>query len=679
MTDYDHLNPEQRQAVMTTDGPLLVLAGAGSGKTRVITYRIAHLIESGVSPANIVALSFTNKAANEMKERVLELVGVRARHAVLSTFHALGLRFLKEEYEHAGLMKGFTILDEGDQVAAVRDIIVSLGFDPKVWDPKLVHHRMSDYKSRFQRPDGRGGGIDGLAAQVAPLYGRRLRVMNAVDFDDLISVPVWLLAKNQDLAYRWSGRFQYIMVDEYQDTNASQLKFLKGLANRHGNVCAVGDDDQSIYGWRGAEAGNILRFDQHFPGAKMIALTQNYRSTNGILKAANALIAHNQDRYEKTLWSRLGDGEGLRYLEADDGAEEARWVSTHQIGHKRKHETNWSDYAILYRTNAQARLLEDAIRQLKVPYKIVGGTRFYDRKEVRDLTAYLRVIANPWDETAYRRIINFPARGIGDQTIQKLGAVAQDKQMPFFRVIESPDLVPGLGPSIKDTLRSLDGLFADFRQQFAARERSFGQICRALITRIDFRNAFARTDREIKRVAMRLEHLEEMCNALDHFEQMHPESRLDDYLSSVLLDRQREDENEEDEQLVSLMTLHSSKGLEFPVVYFVGFEEGFLPHTRNPSRGRTAATVTPTEVEEERRLAYVGLTRAKRTLTLTSARRRLRFGKAQARKPSRFLYQIPESLFEGDRSGQLPELSGEALQNRGREAFAQMLEWVKGD
>ena len=407
-----------------------------------------------------------------MKERVLDLAGKRARGVVLSTFHSLGLRFLREEYRRAGLSKGFTILDEDDQLSAVNDLMGDAGFDTGVYDLRIVHSVIGHFKSRLERPDPRRGGIEGVAAHLSPLYGRRLRAMNTVDFDDLIALPVWLLESDEELAYRWASRFRYIMVDEYQDTNLSQLRLLKALGKRHGNICVVGDDDQSIYGWRGAEAGNILRFDEHFAGARTIALTQNYRSTNRILKSANALITNNAERHEKSLWSELGEGDALRYYEAPDGDEEARWVSADLLSSAREKDLPWKSFSILYRTNAQSRLVEDSLRALDIPYRIIGGTRFYDRKEVKDLMAYLRCIANPWDESALRRIINFPARGIGDATIQKIANAAQEESVPFFRFLKDPQRVPGLKGPVLDRFDNLTHFSKNFVTGFLKQTRN---------------------------------------------------------------------------------------------------------------------------------------------------------------------------------------------------------------
>ncbi|MCA9538310.1 MAG: UvrD-helicase domain-containing protein [Myxococcales bacterium] len=672
MISLDGLNPEQRQAVITTEGPLLVLAGAGSGKTRVITFRIAWLLDRGVPADRILALSFTNKAAGEMRERVLSLVGKGAEGCTLSTFHALGLRFLREEHAAAGLSAGFTILDEGDQIEAVRLALVEKGFDLERWPQRQVHARLSWYKGRLSRIDATRGGVDAVAAQVTGLYHDKLRAMNAVDFDDLIARPVWVLKRDADAAYRWAGRFQYIMVDEFQDTNAAQLELLKGLAKRYANVCAVGDDDQSIYGWRGAVAGNILGFDRHFPGAQIIALTRNYRSTNHILRAANHVIENNAERHEKALWSDHGDGEKLRYRLAEDGDDEAHWVATDLLRRQRAQRLNWNDFAILYRTNAQSRLIEEAVRGASIPYRLIGGTRFYDRKEVRDLIAYLRVIANPFDEAAYRRIVNYPPRGIGDKSVHRLGDYSRDHGVPFWRLVERPEGVPGIPPAVRTALEGLHALLAEYRRRFAQPLSPLGEICQELVDTLDFRNHLTRADDNARRVQRRMENLEEVASALTTFRERNPAAPLEDYISRLSLDSRREEDGDASTDEVSLMTLHGSKGLEFTAVYLVGCEEGFLPHHRGARPGVPFAGPSPAEVAEERRLMYVGITRAKRSLTVTAARKRLKFGRTQARRPSRFLHEIPEKLFEGGRKGVVAELTGDALQKKGLDAFAEM-------
>ena len=643
----------------------------------MITYRIAHLVNRGVSAREITALSFTNKAANEMKSRVEALIGAKAEGARLCTFHSLGLKLLRMEHEAAKLGAAFSILDEGDQVAAMRHALMAAGFDPKRYEPKAALARLSHFKGRLEAPDPRHGGLDAVVTRLAPHYAQRLRAMNAVDFDDLIARPVWLLERDADVAYRWASRIRYLMVDEYQDTNIAQLRLLKALAQRHGNVCAVGDDDQSIYGWRGAVAGNILRFDHHFEGAKIIALTQNYRSTNHILKAANAVIVNNRARHEKTLWSALGDGEQVRYQVCETGDDEAHFVATDLLGKKRALSLDWRNFAILYRTNAQSRALEEALRSASIPHRVIGGTRFYDRKEVRDLMAYLRVIANPHDEAAFRRIINYPNRGIGDRTIERVGARAQETGTPFWRLVERPDKVPGIQSHTRDSLVALHTWLDGFRRRFTAKDAPLGALCRELTEALDFRNALAKTERDMRKLRMRLENLAEVANGLDLFSQRNPGARLEAFLASLILDSRDEEDDEADDDEVSLMTLHGSKGLEFCSVYLVGCEEGFMPHVHK--RKGTGAVRTAEDIAEERRLVYVGITRAKRHLTLTGAERRMRFGRIEVRKPSRFLFEIPEAIFEGGRTGKVRALTGDALQSKGLAAFAEMRRLIKGE
>lgn len=679
MIDLASLNPEQHQAVVTTEGPLLVLAGAGSGKTRVITMRIAHLLDRGVAPERILALSFTNKAAGEMKERVAALCGPRADGASLSTFHALGLRFLREEYAAAGLARGFTILDEGDQIDAVRTALKDKGFDLERYEPRAVHARLSWFKGRLSGPKAAHGGLDAVVSHVMGPYAQRLRAMNAVDFDDLIVRPWWILQKNTEAAARWVGRFGYIMVDEYQDTNLAQLGMLKALVRglERPNICVVGDDDQSIYAFRGAVAANILGFDKHFPGARIIALTRNYRSTNNILRAANAVIGNNTQRHAKTLWSENGDGTQLRYGLTDDGDAEAHFVATDLLRARNRHRMDWSDFAILYRTNAQSRLIEEAVRAADIPYRIIGGTRFYDRKEVRDLVGYLRVIGNPYDESAWRRIVNYPPRGIGDRTITRIGDVARERDVPFFRLVADPEQVPALKGKTRDALAGLYRLVEEYRRAFAAEGAEYGQICRRLVSELGFRNHLTRLDGDMRKVNQRMDNLDEIADALDTFRERNREGTLADFLTKLSLDNKKDEGDGESTDEVALMTLHGSKGLEFPAVYLVGCEEGFLPNIRRP-RGEQATPPTAAEIAEERRLMYVGITRAKRYLTLTAARKRLKWGRTQARRPSRFIDEIPPHLFEGGRTGKVKQLTGDELQQKGRASFGQMLGLLGG-
>ena len=672
LLELDHLNPQQRDAVSHSEGSLLVLAGAGSGKTRVITYRIARLIRDGLSPHEILGLSFTNKAAREMKERVIDLVGKPGHKVKLSTFHSLGLSILREECHAVGLHDGFTILDEGDQTAAMRDLMKQAGYDTGQVDPGLVLSRISNSKSRLKAPITGLSHADDIAAKLSGLYAQRLRAMNAVDFDDLIALPVWVLKKDQDAAHRWSTRYREILVDEYQDTNWAQLQLLKLLSHRYKRVIAVGDDDQSIYAWRGAEASNILQFDRHFPSAHMIALTQNYRSTNCILRAANAVIQNNKVRHEKSLWSSLGDGQKPEFRQFKTGDEEAQWVARDIRDKVNGHRISASSIAILYRTNAQSRVFEESLTQYQIPLQIVGGTRFYDRKEIKDCVAYLRVIANPYDEAALRRIINFPARGIGDTTVLKLAKLARENGLSLFRVLEKDDLLAFLDEKKRASIKQFLGLISEVRKLNNTPGIFLGDTIRTLKTRLSMADVWLRIEESPKRVEQRMQNIDELANAVDLFQQRSSGAKIQDFLAAVSLDPRSDEQSKEPEDEVTLMTFHGAKGLEFDHVYMVGCEEGFLPHQRQPAKGSRVVLISPAELDEERRLAYVGITRAKRFLTLTSTTRRIHRGKMKDRRVSRFLLEIPEKLLVGGHKGDPIGLEGDALEDKGRDAFAAM-------
>ena len=665
--NLDGLNPEQRAAVEHTEGPLLVLAGAGSGKTRVITFRIAHLLNMGVRPSQILALSFTNKAATEMKERLVSLVGERAKKCHTSTFHALGVKFIKQEYEAAGLRPRFTIFDEGDQLEAVRQAMLQLKLDPKQFDPRGFLDQIMKCKSQLLHPatlrDAR------TTAMVYEGYLRRMRLMNAVDFEDLIRLPVVLMETNREVKLRWRTRFKYILVDEYQDSNGAQLRLLKALAEGMGNLCVVGDDDQSIYGWRGAVASNILRFGEHFEGARTIALTQNYRSTNLILKAANSIIENNPERHPKTLWSAHGDGEYVRYRQLDHGDQEAEWVVSdlHRLRYREAHdrtgttvELRWRDFSLLYRTNAQARAFEESLRSLNIPYRIVGGTKFFDRKEIRDALAYMRLLINPEDENALRRIINFPQRGIGDQTIERLGEAAQARGTSMWALCLEPAKIGGLTPQQERALHQFTQLIQPY--QLRIERESWAAVFDDLMESIAFRDALVRQYKDGPQALKRWRNIEEVSQGLKYAQEKRRDDTLNDYLNRLTLDYKPKEEEERDE--VTLMSLHSSKGLEFHTVFLVGFEEGWLPHERDPAEG--------VNLEEERRLAYVGITRAQRRLIITSAAKRLSRGRPIPRRVSRFLREIPEEYFEGGRSGQPSEAETQAKKQKRSQAFDRM-------
>lgn len=669
MVDLSGLNPQQYNAATSLEGALLVLAGAGSGKTRTITFRIAHLLDLGVPATQILALSFTNKAATEMRHRVMEMVGRSARDCVLSTFHSLGVRFLREEATNVGLAPGFTIMDEADQRDAVRRGLQKLGFDPDRYDPEIIHSRISHHKGRMTEPDPRLSRLDGVVRHVLPLYQQRLRAMNGVDFDDLIAIPVRAMEQDADIAQRWGHRFKYVMVDEYQDTNGAQLRMVKGLVRGYGNVCVVGDDDQSIYAWRGAVAGNILEFDKHFDGARMISLTQNYRSTNNVLRAANHVIRNNAVRHEKTLWSENGDGPLIRYERLPDDDTEAHWIATDLLAQKRRLELHWRDLSILYRTNVQSRGIEDAVRAAGIPYKVIGGQKFYDRKEVRDAVGYLRVIANPYDEAAWRRIINYPARGIGDVSIQRIADTSAATGEPFWVMVAEPHRVENLKPRVVRALLALHDKIEAFRVRFA--QEDLAEVCRDLVRSFGFADELVRTYKDSRQIRKRLENVKEVASGLRAFLDREPGARLEDFLARQSLDTRKEEPGSEDADEVSLMTLHGSKGLEFKAVWLCGMEEGLMPHQR--------VLDGEGEIAEERRLAYVGITRAKRHLTLTGADRRLRFGRVQRRKPSRFLLEIPENLIAGGYLGRAPKPTAAQQKASARSAFASMLGTLSDD
>ncbi len=651
----DLLNPQQREAVEHFGGPLLILAGAGSGKTRVITHRIGYLIKKGIAPGDILAVSFTNKAADEMRERVAGLTGADVASKVyLSTFHSLGADILRRDIEHLGYKRPYTILDQADQLSVVKDGIDELNLDPEQVDPRRILSLISRAKMGFCEPEEleelQFDPMTPFAQRVFERYKSALRGLNAVDFDDLICLPVQLFQQNADVRKWWAERFHFVMVDEYQDTNQTQLLFLDELVRDHENICVVGDDDQSIYGFRGAVAENILEFEHRFADTRVIKLEQNYRSTNHILKAANTLIAHNRVRKDKELWSAQGDGDPLRWVHCADDREEAEYVAAEIERLKFNRGLNYRDFAILYRVNPQARPFEEALRAFRVPYTIVGGTEFFDRKEVKDFVAYLKACLNPNDEINLRRIVNVPPRGIGPTLLERISDYALEQKLPFFdalsNVAEDPSLIHRLGPTAGGHLAELVETLLLFRARFAAaREEGtpLSEVGRAFLKRIGLLEHLRNIEKNPRRARRRITNVEDVLGSIAHFEEQEG-GTLRGYLERISLDRSYEAEDETDKQGVRLLTVHSSKGLEFPVVFFVGMEEGYMPHHRSAD--------SEEGISEERRLAYVGITRAKQTLCLTSAGERSRYGKTHEREPSRFLEEIPPELLKSaDASG----------------------------
>ncbi len=638
------LNPQQRKAVEHIDGPLLLLAGAGSGKTRVITHRVGFLISRGVDPGNILAVSFTNKAANEMVERVAKLVGKDiARRVHMSTFHSLGADMLKRHIDKLGYKRPYTILDQGDQTSLVKELLAEANLDPKVVDPRAILAMISRAKMAFQDPEEmeeyRHDPMTPFAQKVFHKYQIALRGLNAVDFDDLICLPVRLLREHEKVRARYGRLFKYVMVDEYQDTNHTQLMFIEALVRDHQNICVVGDDDQSIYGFRGAVSGNILDFENSFEDTKTIKLEQNYRSTNTILKAANALIANNEVRKAKTLWSANGEGKPIRVIFCKDEREEAEYVAAELEKLKFQMELNYSDFSILYRVNPQSRLFEEAFRSFRIPYALIGGQEFYDRKEVKDFIAYLKACLNVNDEVSLRRIVNVPPRGIGPVTLERLSRHAAESDQTFFETLQdvADDLVDieGIGHLGREKLRELVRTLTHYRERFAALDTGLAEAARNLLHEIHLIDHILSVEKSPKVASRRVENVEEVLSSIAEFESRSG-GTLDGFLTRITLDRTTEEDDDRD--AVQMMTLHSSKGLEFPVVFLVGMEEDYLPHARSKNE--------QDGLSEERRLAYVGITRAKVHLTMTLAAERTRYGAKESREPSRFLDELPPHLVE---------------------------------
>jgi DNA helicase-2/ATP-dependent DNA helicase PcrA len=639
MIDLSTLNPPQREAVTTTEGPLLVLAGAGSGKTRVIVHRIAWLLHKGVDPEAILAVTFTNKAAGEMRERVASVAGAPGVDVFVSTFHSFGLWLLQREHEAAGLPKRFAICDSGDQIALVKRCMREVKIDDRAFDAHrvlaLVSRAKNEGRSRLRpRPEGQGDDYDLVASEVFPRYERALAAQRSVDFDDLIARPVALLGKDEALRGRLARRFRYILVDEYQDTNLSQLELLKLMAGAARNVCAVGDDDQAIYGWRGAEVKNILRFDRHFPGAKEVRLEQNYRSTGHILACANAVIAKNADRKPKRLFTTSGDGDPVRVAALPTEEDEARFV-VEEVTRLRREGRSLSDVAILYRLNAQSRPIEESLREAQLPYTVHGGPAFFDRSEVRDLLAYLKVCVAPQDEVSLARIVNTPPRGIGDATLERVHQWAVQKGVPLFDALALAAEVPDLPRGAADRIAAFVGLVERYRERFAAGKPS--EAARGLVAEVDLLGHARGSVQSFEAGQRKVDALEGVLRSLDNWEQRTARPSLATWLNRLSLDS-RAEEDPAAEEGITMMTLHSAKGLEFPIVFLVGVEEDYLPCAGIQGEAR--------DLDEERRLAYVGITRARERLYLTRAGARTKRGNAQPRTPSRFLGDLPEGAWE---------------------------------
>lgn len=642
MSLLDALNEPQRQAVMATDGPLLILAGAGSGKTRVLTHRTAYLIEEcGVNPYNIMAITFTNKAAGEMRERIDQMVGYGSESIWVCTFHSTCVRILRRYIDRLGFGTNFTIYDSDDQKTLMKDICKRLEIDTKMYKEKMFLSAISSAKDELIDPiefETRAAGdyVKRKQAQVYREYQQALKQNNALDFDDLIMKTVELFKLDKEVLASYQDRFRYIMVDEYQDTNTAQFELIRLLALKYQNLCVVGDDDQSIYKFRGANIYNILNFEHHFPDATVIKLEQNYRSTQNILDAANAVIANNQGRKEKRLWTDNGAGDKITFEQLDTAAEEADFVARDIARRVRKGEYQYKDCAILYRTNAQSRLFEERFITANIPYKIFGGVNFYARKEVKDLLAYLKTIDNGQDDLAVRRIINIPKRGIGAASINKVALYAQEQEISFYDALCVAEQVPGLGKAAAK-IRP----FVMFIQSMKAKAKllSVADLLQEVIETTGYvRELEAEGTDEAE---ARIENIDELISKAVDYAEGEEAPTLNGFLENVALvaDIDSFDENSD---YVVLMTLHSAKGLEFPNVYLAGLEDGLFPSYMSITSDNSQA-----EIEEERRLAYVGITRAKKNLTITSARVRMVRGQTQYGKVSRFVREIPPELLSG--------------------------------
>lgn len=641
MSIYDTLNPMQKEAVLHTEGPLLILAGAGSGKTRVLTHRIAYLIEEKeVNPWNILAITFTNKAAGEMRERVDSLVGFGAENIWVSTFHSTCVRILRRYIEHLGYTTSFSIYDSDDQKTLMKQVFKTLDIDTKQYKERSVLGIISSVKDKLISPEEflLNAGQDFRQKKVGEIYREyqnQLKKNNALDFDDLIVKTVELFQNDSQILDYYQERFRYIMVDEYQDTNTAQFKLISLLASKYGNLCVVGDDDQSIYRFRGADIENILSFEQTFPGARVIKLEQNYRSTQNILDAANGVIRHNRGRKEKSLWTANGTGDEILFKQFDDARDEADYIAR-QI---RDSEFSYQDQAVLYRTNAQSRLLEERCIFYNVPYRLVGGVNFYQRKEIKDILAYLKTVANGVDDLSVLRIINVPKRGIGATSMGRVTMFASEHGMSLYSALREARMVPGLGKAVEKIGRFISQMEC-FRAMAQSEEYSIQDLIEAILEETGYEEEL-KAEGEIE-AETRMENIQELINKAAAYEEDSQHPSLDEFLEQVALVADI-DNVDSSEDRVTLMTLHSAKGLEFPKVYLAGMEDGLFPGMM------AVSSDDPTDMEEERRLCYVGITRAKKELVITAARKRMTHGETRYCKLSRFVEEIPAELFKEER------------------------------
>ena len=638
--NLDTLNPDQREAVEKTEGPVLILAGAGSGKTRVLTTRIAHLIEDkGVQASNILAITFTNKAANEMRERVEDTLASDTKDMWISTFHSCCVRILRKDINRIGYNRSFVIYDTSDQITLVKDCLKELNLSDKVFEPKVVISTISGAKDKLYSPQKfRDIHIDdnrmSKIANIYALYQERLKRNSALDFDDLIYKTVELFKENLEVLDYYRSRFKYIMVDEYQDTSKAQYELIKLLAKQHQNICVVGDDDQSIYGWRGADIRNILEFEKDYDDVHTVKLEQNYRSTQIILDAANTVISNNIERKRKKLWSDKKEGELIKIQLAENEIDEADFVSDMIYKICKEQNRTYKDFAVLYRANAQARPLEDALNRSQIPYNIYGGTKFYERKEIKDLVAYLRVIQNPQDDISLKRIINVPRRGIGLRTIEKIEDRASLKQESLYSVLIDIETNSDISTKARNSISGFVDVIGTLRT--IKEVYPVSKLIEKVLETTGYLDELSKDKSEDSQD--RIDNLKEFISIAIEFEQNSEEQDLETFLTSIALTSETSDDEVDDK--VSLMTIHTSKGLEFPVVFLVGLEEGLFPISR------AIRSLNDSDIEEERRLCYVGITRAKEVLYTTLTKKRTLYGKTNPSIASRFMEELPNECID---------------------------------
>lgn len=633
---FNGLNEQQKKAVETINGPILILAGAGSGKTRVLTHRIAHLLDFGVNPWSILSITFTNKAAREMKDRAAQLVGSKAEDIWISTFHSMCVRILRKDIHHLDYANHFTILDSSDQLNVVKQIMKELNIDVKKFEPKAILASISNAKNELKTPEIYGKTVGDYFQQkvleVYVKYQNRLKANNSLDFDDLIMKTVQLFQHAPEVLSFYQKKFQYIHIDEYQDTNRAQYMLVRMLADLHKNICVVGDTDQSIYKWRGADINNILNFEEDFSNTQVIKLEQNYRSTKNILEAANSIILNNLQRKTKDLWTENPQGNKITLYKANNEHDEAYFIAD-SITKGNIKGKQFDDYAVLYRTNAQTRVIEEVFIKSNIPYKLVGGTKFYDRKEIKDILGYLRLIINPDDDISLRRVINVPKRGIGNTTVDKIAQYAASQGISMFSAIGIVDFI-GLNARTANKV----SLFADMILKINKVKDSFSvtELAEKVLEETEYVELLKK-EKSLE-AESRIENIGELLSVTKEFDNQNEVNTLENFLSEVALvsDIDQLEDNDEKENSVTMLTLHSAKGLEFPVVFLAGLEEGIFPHNRT--------LMDEEEMEEERRLAYVGITRAEQELNMTHASSRLLYGRTQMNAQSRFISEIPDEL-----------------------------------